>query len=719
MTALDPTITKLAKAYGVATGFYNWRGSETQVSRESMAAVLAALDVDASTKEAAERSLDAFHDAKWRATLPPTVVARQDEGTEVEVHVNDGASVEVWVELEFGGQREVGQVENWTSPRIVDGIMRGQASFFVPGDLPLGYHRLLAVSDGVEAEALLIIAPQFLGFPYSVGEDRAWGWAVQLYSITSQLSAGMGDLADLGELAAWSAAEQGADYILINPLHAAEPVTPLEASPYLPSSRRFTNPLYLRVEQILEFAELDEAVKINYENTRRVLDAALVSTKTIDRDAVWEAKRAALIAVFNLRRDEARAAEFAQYRDRQGQSLVDFAIWCTLAERFGSDWSQWPSEFSHPGTDAVAEAARADAEKVRFYCWLQWQLDEQLAAAQQRAEESGMALGIMHDLAVGVNPNGADAWALADVFAKGVAVGSPPDAFNQLGQNWSQPPWRPDRLAACGYQPLRDMIADILRHSGGIRVDHVMGLFRLWWVPEGQPPTKGCYVSYDYDAMVGILTLEAARAGSLVVGEDLGTVEPWVRDYLTDRGVLGTSILWWEQDYDGDGSLLAPQRWREYCLASLTTHDLPPTTGFLASDHVYLREKLGLLSTDLETELANDRSERAGWLDKLREMGLLNANIADDTTDVEEIEQIVLALHAYLVLTRSRLIGPTLTDAVGERKAQNLPGTTDEYPNWRVPMTDVDGNLVRVEDLPGMPRVQRLAAQFADLNAAE
>jgi len=303
-----------------------------------------------------------------------------------------------------------------------------------------------------------------------------------------------------------------------------------------------------------------------------------------------------------------------------------------------------------------------------------------------------MSLGIMGDLAVGVHPNGADAWALQDVMALGVTAGAPPDEFNQLGQDWSQPPLRPDRLDEQEYRPFRALIRAVLRHTGGVRIDHIIGLFRLWWIPRGAPPTQGTYVRYDYEAMIGIVALEAHRAGALIVGEDLGTVEPWVRDYLLLRGVLGTSILWFELDRDGSGGPLPAERWREYCHSSVTTHDLPPTAGYLAGDHVRLRESLGLLTRPVEDELESDRAELAAWMAELRRVGLL----ADGEDDPELI---VLALYRYLGRTPSRLLGVALTDAVGDRRTQNQPGTTDEYPNWRVPLTGPDGRQVMLEDV--------------------
>jgi len=323
---------------------------------------------------------------------------------------------------------------------------------------------------------------------------------------------------------------------------------------------------------------------------------------------------------------------------------------------------------------------------------LQWWLDEQLDQAQLAARQAGMPVGVVHDLAVGVHPDGADAWALQGVLAAGVSVGAPPDAFNQQGQDWSQPPWRPDALAELAYAPYRDMLRTVLRHAGGLRVDHVLGLFRLWWIPQGLGPKEGTYVRYDHEAMVGILALEAQRVGALVVGEDLGTVEPWVRDVLRDRGIAGTSVLWFERD--GAGRPLGPEHWRELCLATVTTHDLPPSAGYLTGEHVRIRDGLGLLTRPVEEEQAVDAQDREAWLSLLRDRGLLRPGASAGET--------IEALHRVLAATPSRLLGVALPDAVGQVQAQNQPGTHREYPNWQIPLTDGAGLPVLLDDLPGL-----------------
>lgn len=333
---------------------------------------------------------------------------------------------------------------------------------------------------------------------------------------------------------------------------------------------------------------------------------------------------------------------------------------------------------------------------------MQWIIDRQLAGAQRSAMEAGMPLGIFHDLAVGVHSNGADTWSIPEAFAAGVTVGAPPDMYNQRGQNWSQPPWRPDSLRRMSYAPLRDMARTVLRHAGALRVDHVMGLFRLWWIPAGASPSEGAYVRFDHEAMLGVLMLEAQRVGAVVVGEDLGNVEPWVRDYLNERGILGTSVLWFEQGEDGQ--FKRPEYFRRKSLVTVDTHDLPPLASYLAGEHVDLRESLGMLTEPVEQVRAEAADERRRMTDRLREYGL----IGDAPTEQEIIE----AMHCYIAETPAEMLAIALVDAVGDRKSQNMPGTDTEYVNWRVPLTDGSGDLVLIEDLAEHPRLLSLVEKF-------
>lgn len=694
-------LLRLAAAYGIVPDYWGHDGTLHPVAAPTLVAVLGALGVDATSPERIGLATAHVEDMPWRRTLPPVTVVQQGRNAHVAVHVTHGDPVTVWLELDpesGGGRLDLLQADVPIEPRSVDGRLVGRATFTVPTDVPLGWHEIHSDGPSAAARATVVVTPATLELPEQLREGRAWGFMTQLYSVRSRASWGVGDLADLADVG-WLAGRQcGADFLLVNPLHAAEPVGPLTPSPYLPTTRRFVNPLYIRVEDVRETAYLSAADRALVEWSAEPAMALDLDAGPIDRDAAWDAKRAALEVVFAAPRSAARQAAFEDYRELEGEGLADFALWCALAERYAGQ--EWPVSARDPGSPLV-EAARHDlAERVEFYCWLQWVADAQLADAQRAALEGGMTIGIMHDLAVGVHPEGADSWALGDVLATGATVGAPPDMYNQQGQNWSQPPWHPEHLARVGYRPYRDLLRTVLRHAGAIRIDHVIGLFRLWWIPEGAPADQGAYVRYDHEALVGILALEAHRAGAVVIGEDLGTVEPWVRDYLSDRGILGTSVLWFEKDHTGKP--LAPEHYRRLTLATVTTHDLPPTAGYLAEEHVTIRDRLGLLSEPVELVRRAARTERQEMVEALRTRGLVDVGPSE--------RELVEALHAWVLQSPAVLVGVSLADAVGERRAQNQPGTDQEYPNWKVPLADGAGQVVLVEELFSLARLRSLAA---------
>ena len=694
----SPALTELARAFGVATEYWDWQGNHVIVGARTISAVLHSLGVDTSDDGAVARSLAGVADRGWGRTLPPIVVCRQGSTRWVPVHLPDGQNVQVWTTLEDGTRLELPQVDNYVNPRIIEGQPTGEATFEIPRDLPLGWHTLNARIGQDGFSSPLVVSPAVMVLPPALQQRRAWGLLSQLYSVRSCQSWGLGDLADLGDMMAWAAADLSADFVLVNPLHAGEPVAPIEPSPYLPTSRRFLNPIYIRVEDIPEMGYMSSAERQLLEwhaDDARTLNEA----DTIDRDAVWSAKAAALRTVFNQPRSSRRERAFTAFCDREGQGLLDFATWCALAEQEGLPWGDWSADLQDPRSPAVEAVRDQIGDEVEFYRWLQWIVDEQLGAVQRQAKEAGMSIGVIHDLAVGVHPEGADAWGLADALARQVTVGAPPDQYNQLGQDWSQPPWRPDRLEELGYTPYRDMLRTVLRHAGGIRIDHVIGLFRLWWVPEGLSASEGTYVRYDHEALIGILALEAQRAGALVVGEDLGVVEPWVRDYLRERGIFGTSILWFEKD--AEGRPLPAEAYSELCLATVTTHDLPPTAGYLAGEHIDLRHDLGLLTRPVEEERALDKAAQGEVLGMLVERGLLRKGASG--TDVVE------ALHRFLSWTPAKLLGVAVPDLTGDHRAMNQPGTDEQYPNWRLPLAGADGKPVLLEELMTSRWARRLA----------
>ncbi|MET9529588.1 4-alpha-glucanotransferase [Streptomyces sp. NPDC006649] len=668
------SLARLAALHGVATSYAPSEDVTVPVSDATVIAVLAALDIDASTPEAVAAALARHEAVLADRLLPPTVVARPGErppavrdlppGTQLRIETEQGGTLDKWQEL------------------------------------PLGVHRLHAeAADGRTVRATLVVAPERVPQP----PGHSHGFLVQLYSLLSARSWGMGDLGDLADLAAWSGRVHGAGFVQVNPLHAAAPGSPTDPSPYRPSSRRFPDPVHLRVEAVPEYAYIGDRGHLRRAAVLR--EAVLDGGALIDRDAVWALKKEALELVYEVPLGPGRRAAYADFLATQGRPLEDHATWCALAEEHGPDWHTWPAPLRDPRSHGTARARAALQHRVDFHMWLAWLTDAQLADAQRAAREAGMETGLVHDLAVGVHPDGADAWAQQSIFAGGMSVGAPPDAFNARGQDWGLPPWRPDALAASGYAPYRGLLRGILRNAGAIRIDHVMGLFRLWWVPGGGDPTTGTYVRYDADAMLAVLALEAHRAGAAVIGEDLGTVEPGVRESLSRRGVLGTSVLWFERDWSGTGRPLSPDTWREECVATATTHDLPSTAARLTGEHVELRHRLGLLTRPLGQEQAEDKAELAEWLGFLARLGLLPEGSGDEEGEVR-------AVHRFLLRTPARMTGIWLPDAVGDRRPQNLPGTWDQYPNWRLPVADPQGRPMTLEEVAASPRLHRLMAEF-------
>jgi 4-alpha-glucanotransferase len=770
----DNSLVRLAASYGVETTYDDWRGRRTPVTTETLITVLAALGVDASTPSAVAASL-----AERRRTrlLPPVTVCgagstgsparlvtadrlvpdnviditlpsgwegmtpgasdgvAAGSGLPLDARAVEGAALGVEVRLRVA-DGEVVRLDRAVLHVVTDGETRAFLRFRVPDGVPVGWHEIEATAADGRSERAALLVTRVPALP----SRRSWGLMTQLYSMRSRGSWGMGDLRDLAELTRWSG-RLGAGFALVNPLHATEPGPPISPSPYLPMSRRFASPLYLRVEDIPEMTALDPAERAEVTRLGAEMSARNLTLEELDRDAVWAAKGRALEALHRVPLTEGRRRQYDTYRLREGDALTSFATWCALAELHGADWRRWPAGLHDPGSPQVAAERARLAERVDFHAWLQWQLDQQLDTAQAVATASGMSIGIVHDLAVGVHPGGADAWTYQALLAPGMSVGAPPDAFNQRGQDWGQPAWHPGRLAEAAYAPFRELLGSTLRHAGGLRLDHAMQVSRLWWVPEGGSPADGVYVRYGRD-LLSVLNHEADQAGAVVIGEDLGTVEPGFRDDLADHHILGTSLLWFErspqprspahptneagtsrardagasQPHDpgpsrayepdqeaGDEVWLPkpPSQWRALSLATVGSHDLPPITGFLHGDHVALRERLGLLERPAKEEYADHTRQLGEWLELLRSEGLLKQ--ADPSDD-----DVVTALHAFLASTPALLVGISLADAVGERRTQNQPGTTDEYPNWRVPLADAEGNPVLLEDLPTNERVTRL-----------
>ncbi len=525
----------------------------------------------------------------------------------------------------------------------------------LPPDLPAGYHQLQF--DTADRPIRLIVSPGKCWLPPNL---QTWGWAVQLYAARSRESWGIGDFADLDRLGAWSRS-LGAGMMLINPLSAATPITPQQPSPYYPASRRFFNPLWLHVEWV------PGAGYENCQHLEKLSRAArdLNSDRRIDRDAVFKLKMEALELLWLTFEGD---PSFDHFCREQGSDLDRFAVFCALAEYYQSGWHDWPPQYRHPAESAVSEFARENESRIRFFKWLQWLLDTQMARCSGH-------LDLMQDLPIGVDPDGADAWAWQDVFAVGMSIGAPPDEFNTQGQKWGLPPFVPHKLREAGYEPFIQTVRAAFRNGGGLRIDHVMGLFRLFWVPDDMPAGKGAYVRYDPDEMLAIVALESERAQAYVVGEDLGTVEEGAREKLAEHRVMSYRVLWFEKR--------APAEYPREALAAVTTHDLPTVAGLWTGSDLDRQRDLKLKPNEDSTAEIQHRLACSAGLDRN-----------------SEIDEVITGAYRLLSTAPSRILTAALDDAAAVEERPNFPATTpDQNPNWCIALPRPIEDLM-ASDLP-------------------
>jgi len=564
----------------------------------------------------------------------------------------DRPLVVVQGECARAGRGEEGSSPAPSEVELEDGSTRACGER-LPADLPLGYHHLHAGGRS----RLLVVTPPRCHLPAA----RGFGFAVQLYATRSAASWGIGDLTDLAGLAGW-AAGLGAATLLVNPLHAGLPLLPIEPSPYFPTSRLFLDPLYLRPERAggdTDVSDLAAAARL------------LNRERRIDRDQVALLKMSALEREFIDTAHPGEAETALKARPR----LHDFGLFCALAERHGRDWRDWPRPLARRDPAAIRAAAAELAGRVRFLAWVQLLLDRQL-------EEAGAALPLIRDLAVGFHPGGADAWLWQDLVVPGVTVGAPPDSFNTRGQDWGIAAFDPWKLRAAGYAPFIETLRANLREGAGLRIDHVMGLQRLWCVPSGGGPADGCYLGYPAGDLLGIVALESVRHRATVIGEDLGTVPTGFRSRLRRRGLLSYVVLLFED--------LPPARWPRQALAAVTTHDLPTVTGLWDGSDLRARRRSGLPASAAATLELVERLRQGGG----------------PARDAESSAAVVHA-HRRLAGSPCTLLAATLEDVAEVQERPNQPGSAGESPNWSLALP-----LPR-ERLQELPMARQLAGILA------
>lgn len=714
--SVPPALVRLAEAAGITPAYWDAGGTHRVVPETTLRTLLVALGrLDASDADAAaiDAALERERLAPWRRALPPVRVLYEAEPATVALVVAEerlGVPCRWSIRTEDGDVHDGESVPDALEPvrddavdeRVeLDGRVLRRLSLPLPA-LPLGYHALElrgALGEDDVATAHLVVAPRTCHGATASGEAdtdaRVWGLALQLYAVRSARNWGIGDFTDLARAAETTAA-LGGDVVGVNPLHALFPHDPESASPYSPSSRLFLNPLCIDVEAVDGWDEAREALDADALAERL---APLREGDFVDYGGVAALKEEAFDALWtrfaerDLGRDTDAGRAFAAFRARAGEPLARFALFEALREaldargEIAGDWRQWPEELRDPASPAVSAFAAEHAARVDFHAWLQWLVAVQLDRAAARGREAGLSVGLYRDLAVGIAAGGGDAWGDQALFARGIHVGAPPDDFSANGQDWGLPPLQPRALIESGYAPLAAILGSNMHAAGAIRIDHVMGLARLFWIPAGESPATGAYVAYPLADMLAVVALESRRAGCIVIGEDLGTVPEGFREALAAAGVLSYRLMYFEKHYDGDQSFRTPAEYPSQSLVGADTHDLPTLRGFWDNVDLDLRKSLDLFPEgDMHARQSWERGEdRTRLLEALAREGLLPDGVDPARADdVEMDEELVRLVHRFLARTRSRLLLANVEDLLGQVEQMNLPGTDrDVYPNWR------------------------------------
>jgi 4-alpha-glucanotransferase len=700
LSSFDKLLERAAALFGIGDGYWDIWGRHHATSMETRQAILRALGVEADSSSGLERSLAEMARQEWERLLPPAVVVVSGATVELSVNVPTealGQTARFVVRRESGETTEF-ELRLWELPqtesREMDGLTWVRLRARLPLELPLGYHEIHGKAGITEGATRYIVTPERAWTDPHLGRGgRAAGVCVSLYGVRSAHNWGCGDFRDLLEVIDWVAREVGASFVGLNPLHAIHNRRPFNTSPYLPNSIFYQNFLYLDVEGMEDFVNSRRARTLRERPDVAGEIEALRAAEFVEYERVSCLKlRFLKLAFLRFLRDRRqggpRAQHFVDYCAREGELLETFATYCALDEVMHARnpdvwiWTQWPEEYRDPRSEAVRAFRKKYWRRILFYEYLQWQIDCQLRAAQQRARERGLSIGLYHDLALATDRFGSDLWGYRDFYVAGCRVGSPPDEFSPKGQDWAFPPPNSPRHRADGYRLFAESIRKNCRHGGALRIDHVMRLFRLFWIPDGGDPTTGAYVREINEDFVRILALESVRNQVTMVGEDLGTVEPSVREVLARFGILSYRLFYFEKKENGD---FKPQTdYPTQALVSSTTHDLPTLAGFWLGADIEARRNAGLVDEPTHRlQWAARRDEKQRMLEALFRMGLMREDLPRRADDYPEMTgELHHAVVGFLALTPSVLLAINQEDLTKEMHQQNLPGSTWQYPNW-------------------------------------
>jgi 4-alpha-glucanotransferase len=687
-------VERLRRLRGIDRSFTDFRGQTRTVSDDTVLRLLDAMGHEVGDAQALAREAAALEERDWIRVLPPVIVLRQAAPIPITVLAPLLPSIRWRVEAD-DGQMLAGEVTPGSLPVLEERGIRElwyvRLALALPR-LPPGYHRLvLEKQDGAHLAATrLIVAPERCFEPAAVRAGRRlWGPAVQLYTLRSGRNWGIGDFTDLAGFIV-AAAELGADVVGLNPLHALFPADPALCGPYSPASRNFLNVLYIDPEAVPEFQRCTQARRLVGSPGFQARLASLRATPCVDYAGVTACKLEVLrllFAEFHASAPKARKHEFDQFLKNRGEELEKLGLFYAVHEYFqgagvAGGWPAWPDNWQDPAGPAPQAILAAGTDTVGFHCWLQWLAAEQLAAAERQAREAGMAIGLYLDLAVGANGGGAETWTDRSLYAERATIGAPPDPLALQGQDWGIPPMLPDELHERAYEPFIRLLRANMSHGGALRIDHVMALLRLWWVPRGRPSAEGSYVHYRLEDLVAIVALESQRNRCLVIGEDLGTVPEEIRLAMPEHGVYSYRVLFFEKH---GARLRRPGEYPAEALVTVTTHDLPPLASFWEGSDIDLREQLRLYpEPDMAEEARRQRGlDRVAILEALAAEALLPEGLeADGPPPAHMSEALAEAIQLYLARSPAAVMVAQPEDWLLMTSPVNVPGTHDEHPNW-------------------------------------
>ncbi len=698
---LVPLIERLARARGIGDAYYSYKGELKHFSLNTKAAILRAMHCRLDDVAALEAQIRESEAAQGSGLLGDVAVLRNGaRAARINTPAIEHNAVLRWrLELEGGGERR-GEVRTWDLPERgshqEDGRWYVLRDLALPEDLPLGYHRLhVDLEFAGRADCPLIVTPDRCYEPAKLAAGaRVWGVAVQLYTLRSVNNWGIGDFTDLKEVLRLAAAN-GADFVGISPVHALFPSDSTLYSPYSASSRHALNVMFIDVSAVLEVQGSRRAQAIMGDPGFRARLNKVRGTTHVDYPAVASLKMAVLQAAFDRFRDEhlarhtARAAACRSFLRERGEPMRLHTVFDAIDGHFrrtlgaSAGWHSWPEEYRHPDSPAVRRFVEKHADEVDFHGYLQWLAAEQLASVRALARELSLSVGLYGDYAVGVNASGSETWSDQSLYCTGAAIGAPPDPIGLGGQEWGIPPQDPRALKRAAYAPFVALIRASMRNCGALRLDHVMALFRQWWVPRGFKSADGGYVHYPLEELLAVVALESHRQQCLVVGEDLGVVPDEIRRALPQFGVYHYKVVMFEQKA---GEFVPPAEYVRHALATVTTHDLPTLYGWWSGHDIDLWERLGFYTEPgMAAQGRNERGEaRERLLRALRREKLW----PDEPGAVPEYSpELSRAVHAYLARTKSALVTVQLEDMAGMLEPVNVPGTSSEYSNWTRRMT--------------------------------